>query len=112
MGAMSLEKVTGPETVGSSSAAKPSRATGMRSERRKRVIKASDGSSPRYVNIVCERGGRSKGAGGRTSGRVEISAMARTAIRIVVTLGVVAAIVFFLFPLMFAIRVDVPEKTQ
>ena len=36
----------------------------------------------------------------------------RTLIRIVVTLGVVAAIVFFLFPLMFAIRVDVPEKTQ
>jgi hypothetical protein len=38
--------------------------------------------------------------------------MGRTAIRIVVTLGAVAAIVFFLFPLMFAIRVDVPAKTQ
>lgn len=36
----------------------------------------------------------------------------RTLIRLAVTLAVVAAIVFFLFPLVFSIRVDVPEKAQ
>ena len=38
--------------------------------------------------------------------------MARSLIRVAVTLGVVAAIVFFLFPLAFGLRVDVPEKAQ
>jgi hypothetical protein len=36
----------------------------------------------------------------------------RAGIRLVVTMGVVAAVVFFAFPILFAPRVDVPEKVQ